>query len=325
MENLDKVIRVLVVDDDVAFCSSFADVLNAMGYEVLTANDPRDVPGILSHAEVDVVLVDLRMPHLGGLELIRIIRQDRPNLPIIVVSANGTAADTAVAMSCGASDFMTKPVDIPFLEVRMQRACEIENARRLSNTDPLTGLFNRRFFLERLDEEVERATRYSRPLSLIMADLDHFKTINDTFGHARGDEVLTAISRVLRGLIRSVDILVRFGGDEFIVLLPETPMAAAAGMAERGRRTVDALEWNDKLFAGGEHVSVSMSFGVAAFSAGLAGEKLILAADKALYQAKREGGNCVFRGSERESEDRRRRPNHPIGGCNVLENILPAT
>lgn len=298
MKGLDKAIRVLIVDDDVAFCSSLADVLNFMGYEALTMNDSRAVPGILKHAEFDVILVDLLMPHLGGLELIRLIRQDHPNLPIIVVSAYGTAADTAVAISCGASDFMTKPIDIPFLEVRLQRACEIENARRLANTDPLTGLFNRRYFLERLDEEVGRAVRYGRPLSLVMADLDQFKVINDTFGHARGDEVLIEVSRVLRGLIRRVDILARFGGDEFILLLPETSMPDAVWLAERGRGAVDDLELSDMLFADGEYVNFSMSFGVATFSAGFTGEALVLAADKALYQAKREGGNRVFRGAE---------------------------
>lgn len=295
MKNLDKVIKVLIVDDDFGFCSSLADVLDAMGYNVLAETDAREVLGILSHAQFDVVLVDLAMAPLGGLELIRLIREAHPNLPIIVVSANRTASDTAMAKRCGASEFLDKPVDFQFLEMHLLRACKVEEARRLANTDPLTGLFNRRYFLERLDEEVKRARHYKRPLSLVMADIDHFEAINDTLDHARGDQVLITISQALGMLSRNTDVLARFGGDELVFLLPETSMPYAFRLAERARGAVAASEWNEELFASGEHASISMSFGVATFSSDSSREELILAANDALDQAKREGCNRVCR------------------------------
>ena len=302
MTDPDKVIKVLIVDDDLGFCTSLADLLSAMGYEVMAETDSRNVLATLREVEIDAALIDLVMPHLSGLDLIRLIRQARFNLPIIIISANGTASDTATAIRCGASDFLTKPIDVPFLRLRLEQACEIERARRLANTDALTGLFNRRYLQEHLDQEVDRAQRYERPLSFVMADVDHFKPINDNYGHPRGDEVLIAVSHELRRLARRVDVLARFGGEEFAMLLPETPLLDAVRLAERARLAVEAPGLRDEIFAAEENVSLSMSFGVAAYSSGCAGADLVLAADEALYQAKRTGRNRVCCGAVDERE-----------------------
>lgn len=129
MESSNKAINVLIVDDDPSFCSSLADVLNAMGYEAVAEIDPRNVLETLRDGKLDIVLVDLMMPYISGLELIPLIRQAHPSLPIIVVSANRTDINTVMAKQCGASEVMTKPVDFEFLEMHLLRACHIEDTR----------------------------------------------------------------------------------------------------------------------------------------------------------------------------------------------------
>ena len=154
----------------------------------------------------------------------------------------------------------------------------------MANTDGLTGLYNHRHLQERLAQEIERAERYGRPLSVVMADLDHFKAFNDTFGHPSGDEVLIEVASTLRHVSRASDILARYGGEEFTLILPETGDSEARVVAERARECVAAL----RLEAG-----VTLSLGVASYRPGGSKEELIGAADAALYEAKRQGRNRV--------------------------------
>ena len=166
-----------------------------------------------------------------------------------------------------------------------------EDLERLANTDALTGLANRRYFMEALAREIERSERYSRPLSLVLLDLDYFKKVNDTHGHPVGDVVLRAASDVLRSVRRDVDRAARLGGEEFALLLPETEAPGAAAVAERVRVR---LEVTSHPSPGGEPFTVTASFGVASLGPGVAtGEALLQAADEALYRAKRGGRNRV--------------------------------
>lgn len=278
--------NLLVVDDDQTFCDVMKAQLEPLGYSVATETDARKVLELLQASDFDVLLLDLMMPEVGGLDLLQQIREHFSVLPIVVVTGYDIPEMTVDAMRGGATDFVAKPVDVSFLNLRIRRACEHEHARRLANTDGLTGLYNHRHMQERLDQEVERARRYDRTLSLIMADLDQFKKYNDTYGHPGGDEVLIAVARVLRKISRGSDIAARYGGEEFTLVLPETPLTEASKVADRARRAVAGLRFSK----GGR---VTASFGVASLSRGGTKEAVIEAADTALYQAKHDGGNRV--------------------------------
>ena len=292
--------NVLVVDDDAAFCSVVEVVLSERGYQVVTATDPRRALELLHRGDFDTVLLDLVMPDLDGLELLDRIREHWNVLPIVVVTGHGGAENTLEAMRRGATDFVTKPVTGPLLDLRIRSAWDLEQARRLANTDGLTGLYNHRYLQERLRHEVQRATRYGRQLSLVMADLDHFKAYNDAHGHPRGDEALITIAHTLRQISRSSDVVARYGGEEFTLILPETPGDEARVLAERARKCVESLELSGRdAFT---TVRVTLSAGIASLYPGCTQEALIEAADGALYRAKREGRNRVCAAGEGAGE-----------------------
>lgn len=281
--------NLLLVDDDRAFCDVMQVLLGELGYNVVTEIDGHKTLDLLQSGVFDVLLLDLLMPGVGGLELLREIRQHFSVLPIVVVTGHDSAETTIAAMRGGATDFVAKPVDEKLLDLRIRRAYDLERARRLANTDGLTGLYNHRHLQERLSDEIQRAERYGRPLSLIMADLDHFKRFNDAFGHPRGDEVLIAVAGALRKLSRSTDVVARYGGEEFTLILPETSLDQAKAVADRARECVEALELGSE--RGGSRITLSL--GVAAHHLGASKEELLTQADEALYRAKRAGRNRV--------------------------------
>ncbi|MCP4663186.1 MAG: diguanylate cyclase [bacterium] len=283
--------NLLVVDDEVDVCHLLAEMLEVHGYHVVTETDPCRVLDLLREGDFDAALLDMVMPGLSGLELTARIREHFNVLPILVVTGYGSAEATVEAMRCGATDFVTKPVDAEFLDLRIRRAFDHEHARRLANTDGLTGLYNHRYLQERLRQEVERAQRYQRSLSLVMADLDHFKIYNDTYGHPRGDEALIEVAHILRRVSRSSDVVARYGGEEFTLLLPETSARHAEVVATRARERVAKLEFSWERFGA---AGLTLSLGIASFCPSWnTKETLIEAADAALYEAKRQGRNRV--------------------------------
>jgi len=283
--------NLLVVDDEEEVCHLLAEMLEAHGYHVMTETDPRNVMDLLREGDYDAALLDMVMPHLSGLELTAQIREHFNVLPILVVTGYGSAEATVEAMRCGATDFVTKPVDAEFLDLRIRRAFDHEHARRLANTDGLTGLYNHRYLQERLRQEVERARRYQRALSLVMADLDHFKIYNDTYGHPRGDEALIEVAHILRRVSRASDVVARYGGEEFTLLLPETSASQAEVVATRARECVNGLRFGWERPGA---VNLTLSLGIASYGPGCSSkEALIEAADTALYDAKRQGRNRV--------------------------------
>jgi len=173
-----------------------------------------------------------------------------------------------------------------------------EQLERLTLTDDVTGLFNQRFLFRRLDEEYERARRYEHPLAVMMLDIDYFKSINDNHDHIFGSRVLRRVGGLLREAVRDVDIVVRYGGDEFTIILPETPLGGAILVAERLRARVEVAEVGDE----GDPYRLTLSVGVAAVGDSTAdsGQSLLRAADRALYGAKEAGRNRTYvaRGDE---------------------------
>ncbi len=278
--------NLLIVDDDEAVCKVLTIMLTDLGYDVVTETDGRKALDILRDGEFDVILLDIVMPNVNGLELIDQIREHLGVLPILVVTAYGSAELTVDAMRRGATDFVTKPVDAQLLDLRIRGAFDQEQTRRMANTDGLTGLYNHRYLHERLIQEIERAERYERPLSVVMADLDHFKSFNDAHGHPRGDKVLIAVAETLRQVSRASDIVARYGGEEFTLILPETQADEARVLAERARQCVAALDLSGP-------VDLTLSLGVSSHCPGSTAESLVAAADAALYEAKHKGRNRV--------------------------------
>ena len=283
--------KVLIADDEEVVCKLFTEMLKLYGYQTVTVTDGSKVVEILWKEHVDVVLLDLVIPPFNGLELLRQIKQSNENLPVVIITGYGSIETAVESMQAGAADFVTKPVEASVLDIRIKRAIEYAHTKHLANTDSLTGLYNRRSFQERLAQEVDRAIRYHRPLSLIMIDIDYFKLYNDTHGHLQGDNVLIEVAHALQSLSRAPDIVARYGGEEFALILPETDKVSAEAFGRRLRETIESHK-----FPGEEHLPakvLTISVGLASYMPPDTKEAFLEAADIALYHAKREGRNRV--------------------------------
>lgn len=237
-------------------------------------------------------LLDFQLGEHDGLELLREARIRNCHTPVIFLTADSSERIDEAAMEAGASDYLVKGEITPrMLERSIRYSLKLGEAmkelRRLATRDALTGLLNRRAFDTLLAEETDRARRLGHPLALVMLDLDHFKTINDTHGHPAGDAVLAAAARVLEAEVRTIDRAARVGGEEFAVLLMETDANEALAVASR---LVDAVRGRPVDVGGGRTLAVTVSAGVAALTTnGEGGAAFLGAADRALYTAKRAG------------------------------------
>jgi diguanylate cyclase (GGDEF)-like protein len=230
--------RVLVVDDEPDAREVLEDLLRP-DYDVATAPDGEAAVEVARAERPDVILMDLFMPRLDGLEALERLRADpaTSDIPVIFVSARGDDALKARTLDLGAVDYLQKPFSDRELRARLERTLRLSRSqtalRELAQTDPLTGLANLRAFRARLDEEVKRARRYGTPLTAVMADMDHLKPVNDELGHAAGDRAIAAVAAVIRGELRETDFGARYGGDEFVLLLPHTSAEEGRVLAER--------------------------------------------------------------------------------------------
>jgi diguanylate cyclase (GGDEF)-like protein len=246
---------------------------------------------ILRREPFDVMLLDMSMPAISGLEVLRQVTQAFEELPVIIVTGHGSIEVAVESMQAGAADFVTKPVPAAVLHLRIQKALDHARTRRLASTDGLTGVYNHRTFQERLSQEIARADRYSRPLSVLMIDVDHFKVYNDTYGHPQGDIVLQDLARLLQEMSRTSDTVARWGGEEFAIILPETDSVGAQKIGQRLCEQVERYPFpGQELMPGG---TLTISIGVATYASASRKEVLLQAADTALYTAKREGRNRV--------------------------------
>jgi diguanylate cyclase (GGDEF)-like protein len=246
----------------------------------------------------DLVLLDVDMPDGTGFEVCQALKSDpaTASLPIIFLTASSDAIDKVRGFDIGAVDYVTKPFDAAELKARVRAALRTKRYHDLlaarSNVDALTGLWNRRYFDERLETELAANWRYHRKVSLIMLDVDEFKKINDRHGHPFGDRVLEGVGELLQTSCRATDAPCRYGGDEFAIILTETPLSGSSRLAERLCEQVAAMAFR----VGGHPVLVTVSIGVADADT-LGGfptsEALLRAADDALYEAKRCGRNCI--------------------------------
>lgn len=253
--------------------------------------------------DYDLAVLDYRLGKQDGLETLREVRGAEISVPVIMLTGKGNEQLAAESMRQGADDYLAKddltPTTLEYsigfsinhFEEEQAQTEEIEKLERKAEVDELTGLYNRRAFKERLEEEIKRANRYGSTLSLMILDLDQFKPVNDQYGHLKGDEMLRKTGEIIRDTIRDTDVAVRYGGDEFCVIVTETHVDRAKTM---GRRLCRTLKNSLPEVVDGE-VDISCSIGLAQFDSNVPdAAELIHAADKAMFTAKEMGGDQVF-------------------------------
>jgi diguanylate cyclase (GGDEF)-like protein len=284
--------RILVVDDDPNLASYTALVLREAGMTVEIITDPKAVLAALPSFNADLVLMDLYMHDCVGIELARILRQipGYLSLPIVYLSAETSMEEQFNALSVGADGFLTKPIKPQQLITAVSlRAERMRNLRNLMVRDSLTGLFNHTNIKQMLEHECVQAERQGWPVCFAMLDLDRFKEINDNFGHGVGDQVLIAIARLLRQRLRKSDIIGRYGGEEFAVILPNTELGQATEVMNALRASFATIEF----FTQGQVFHASYSCGIASSLQYANPSDLRSAADRALYEAKQKGRNRI--------------------------------
>lgn len=299
--------RLLVVDDSPDNLEILSTRLRFRGYAVETATGGREALERISRRPPDLVLLDVMMPDLDGFEVTRRIKRDPklPFIPVILVTARDSTEDKVAGLDAGADDYLTKPINFPELEARVRSMLRIKELQdelgeknreleQLSISDGLTGLFNHRHLQELVHEEFERARRTGEPLSVVMLDLDHFKRVNDLYGHQAGDRVLQELAEILRHTAREIDKLGRYGGEEFLAILPDTDPVAAEIFAERVR---DHVARHPFTVGRGEPLRLTVSCGMATYpQPGVYNPKMLVQrADQAMYAAKAAGRNRIAR------------------------------
>ncbi len=305
-----KAATILIVDDTPANLRLLAQLLADEEYEVRPVTKGVAAVAAARAAPPDLILLDVRMPDLDGYAVCEQLKADpaTSSIPIIFLSALGDTDDKLKAFNVGGVDYITKPFHPQEVLARVRTHLALEQARaaleesnrkltqalerekHLARTDWLTGVLNRSHFFVLAVHNFNNAIRYQRQLTLIMFDIDHFKQVNDQFGHPIGDLVLQKVAAVATAQIRAADVIGRYGGEEFTVLLPSTGMQAAQMLAERIRDQIDQLRVQT---ARGEvHVTVSMGL-AEGNSSDDSIERVIDRADQALYAAKRAGRNCI--------------------------------
>jgi two-component system chemotaxis response regulator CheY len=300
--------KVLIVDDDAAYRRLLSTILKSKHHEVVEAADGLGAWDLLKVEPFSFVITDWMMPGIDGLELIRRIRTANfPNYTyIILLTAKNAKEDIVGGLQSGADDYLTKPFDLDELRARIaigERILDLETRLRrtmeqlqiLATYDSLTGLLNRRALYEAAANECARSRREAKPLSLVMLDLDRFKDINDKFGHLVGDQALRLVTDIITKHKRNYDLIGRWGGEEFLLVLPGTDMREAGLVAERLRSELEATQLD---LPDGTSVQIRASFGVTNINIddNSTFDKYIAYADRALYRAKNEGRDrvCYF-------------------------------
>ena len=288
--------RILIVDDVPANLQILNVHLTDEKYEVIESHSGQQALAYLAENPntVDLILLDVIMPVMSGLDVLAKLKRDplTEHIPVILVTANGDDKNVAEGLDMGAFDYIIKPYSLVVLLARVRAALREKERQDLlekwATTDPLTELMNRRHFFELAERELEQTRRSSRPLSFIMLDIDHFKEVNDNYGHLIGDLALIKLAKLLKQQLRKVDFCGRYGGEEFILCLPDTPASGALEVAERIRNEVSQIS----IEAAKDHpLTFTISLGIAENKNDKNVEDILKRADSALYNAKESGRN----------------------------------
>jgi two-component system, cell cycle response regulator len=299
---------IVVADDDRITRELLAEILRRHGFTVEAYEDGQAAVERVGKGGVDLVLLDILMPRITGLEACRLLKGMTADsfLPVVLVTVKTDSASRVEGLKIGADDYVCKPFDEKELIARVEAMLRIKKLHdhvaearskleRLSMHDDLTGLYNYRYLHTRLSEEFKRAERYHDPLACMVLDIDRLAVVNDASGRPMGDSVLRGVADILRKSVREVDVVARFGGDEFLIILPSTHFAGSVTVAERIWREIGEYSPLDDLT---RRSRITASVGVALYPSRDVRTKdaLLRSADTALMQAKRDGGNrvCVF-------------------------------
>jgi diguanylate cyclase (GGDEF)-like protein len=295
--------RLLIIDDEESVRLLLKDLLEETGYEVRTAKSGEEALQMIRIATYDIIITDLRLRGMHGLEVVKEVRAIDPGIDVIVMTGYASVNSAVESMKAGAIDYITKPFNSDHIKMVVQKSLDRREYQRLaqerefykvlSSIDGLTELYNYRYMHQYLKVELEREKRYKRHLSLLMVDIDDFKHYNDLYGHMVGDQVLRKLASILRNATRGCDVICRYGGEEFAIILPETSKEEAVIVCERIRKSVAmTLMVDEEENAVG---TISVTIGLASFPEDADNkDDLIERADKALYQGKRAGKNCIF-------------------------------
>lgn len=292
--------HILIVDDDSTLRDTMQEFLHLSSFKADTVNNAEEALRFLNKTSVDIVITDIMMMGMNGLELTNIIKQDH-DTDVIVITGFSSDFSYVEAISKGANDFIFKPVHMEELLLRIKRVLRernlaqerdqmLEKLKELAITDGLTKLYNSRYFYTQLNKEIDRQNRYRHPLSLLILDIDNFKTYNDTYGHLVGDKILQWLGKIIRQCLRTMDSAYRYGGEEFTILLPETNLAEAVNVANRIQ---DQLMQETFEIMSGDVVHVTMSIGVSEYHPKEDIASFIHRADQAMYMSKEKGKNTV--------------------------------
>ncbi len=301
---------ILLVEDNKGQADLIASYLTKNGYEVVTVEDGISAFKIAKTSSFDLILLDRVLPDMDGSEVCRWLKLDQRtrDIPVIMLTVKDAMADKVTGLEAGADDYLPKPFDEAELNARIfarlrakiqqddlkKKNVQLEDmltrVESLAIMDPLTGLYNRRRFESLLGNEFKRSTRYQSPLSCMLIDIDHFKAVNDTFGHQIGDVVLKEVANLIQSTLREVDTAARWGGEEFIVLSPNTSQENAL---KASARILKAVEGHGFSGIGDRRITVSIGVAGIPHPEISTQERLVHAADLALYEAKKKGRNRV--------------------------------
>jgi diguanylate cyclase (GGDEF)-like protein len=286
---------ILIVDDTEANIKILQRALADVGYNISVAFNGQMALDLIPKVKPDLILLDVMMPGINGYEVCKRLKEDEElkNIPVIFITAKGETEDVVEGFDLGAVDFIMKPFKLNEVCARVHTHLTLSAALKKliqdSETDPLTGLYNRRTFLKRIENEAVRFKRNQKPFSILFGDIDFFKKINDTYGHAAGDAILVNISNILNTEKREIDQVARWGGEEFLILLPETDITGAVQHGNKIRELISAKPFIYEE----QEIQITMSFGVSKYDGDNTIDRTIDLADKRLYLAKESGRNKV--------------------------------
>lgn len=293
-------LRIMVVEDEKEHNELIKFVLDKKGYHVVAFDNALDALDYLKYEKVDIIISDIMMPKMNGIEFCSIVKKKYENIYFILLTAKGEIKDKVVGLDIGADEYIVKPFDIMEFIARVRAGERIVNSKKqltflneklekIADIDALTKTKNRRYFQNIINTELDRANRYNHTIALLMLDIDFFKKINDRYGHLAGDHVLKGIAQLISGSVRASDIVCRYGGEEFVIILPETNPKLAFHTAEKIRTLIEKtiFKYDQNSIA----VTVSIGIVIKTPSVDMNKKQLLELADKALYKAKDNGKN----------------------------------
>lgn len=288
---------ILVVDDNYNNVRLLTDILEDENFTVFSTDNGGSVVEMVHKLKPEVILLDIMMPGLDGFEVCRLLKSDFDikDIPVIMVTAKTDGNDLKKALEIGAFDYIKKPIDEVEVIARVQSAIRFKQNQdklvEMAMKDGLTGLYNHALLIDLFEKELAKARRNGGNISFAMADIDYFKIVNDTYGHMSGDIVLKEVSNIITSSVRSSDIVGRYGGEEFSIVIPEATEEDALQLCDKIRKRIADYNFN----IGAESIKITASFGVffKESTAFIMASEIIQKADEALYRAKRNGRNRV--------------------------------